>query len=212
MISHLFNDLMRYKAIIWDADGVLIKSKYLFSERLAKEYGIDTGKMQPFFTGVFRECAIGKADLKKELSNVIDEWGWKGTVDELMEYWFTKGTEFDSDMLAFVKKIHDSRVPSYMATSQEKYRGEHIRHTLEGIYLDSVFISAEIGHTKQQVSFWDFVYDAIRNNTNFTAPITKKEILYIDDGQEEIEAAQQFGFVTYLYDGDFEALRRTLLP
>ena len=66
---------MKYKAIFFDADGVLIKSKHQFSDRLEKEYGIKSEKLQPFFMGVFRQCSVGKADLKKELEKVVGNWG-----------------------------------------------------------------------------------------------------------------------------------------
>lgn len=95
---------MKYKAIFFDADGVLIKSKYLFSEQLEKDYGISIDVMLPFFTGVFRQCSVGKADLKEELANVIGDWGWEGTVEELMDYWFTKGTEIDQEVVEYVVK------------------------------------------------------------------------------------------------------------
>ncbi len=196
---------MNQKAIIWDADGVLIKKKHLFTELLGQEYGMDYEKMLPFFTGVFRECVIGTADLKEELAKVVNEWGWKGTIDELMHFWFTKGTEFDNDMLALVKQLHDGGLPSYMASGQEKYRGEHIRHELQGIYLDQVFIAADIGYTKKQAAFWEYVYDAIGKDVPM---IRKEEILYIDDGQDEIDMAQKFGFSTYVYDGDIGSLTK----
>lgn len=69
-----------YKAIFFDADGVCIKSKYLFTEQLERDFGIKIEKMLPFFTGVFRQCSVGRADLKEELTKVVEDWGWTGTV------------------------------------------------------------------------------------------------------------------------------------
>lgn len=44
------------KAIFWDAEGVVLRSSRLFSEQLEIDYGIKTEILQPFFTGIFRQC------------------------------------------------------------------------------------------------------------------------------------------------------------
>lgn len=196
---------MKLKAMFWDADGVLIKSKHLFTEQLERDFGMDTKKMLPFFLGVFRECAIGKADLKEELAKVVDDWGWRGTVEELVHYWFTKGTEIDETVLAFVKEIHESGVPTFMVTDNEKYRGEYLRGILEGKVFDNIFFSGELEHRKNEDVFWETVYDAVKEKIPF---LEKNEILYIDDDKNDIETAKKFGLTTYHYDGDLETLKK----
>ena len=74
------NFFMRYKAIFFDADGVLIKSKRRFTDSLREEFGMEPERAQPFFKGVFKECVLGRADLKTELAMVMGDWGWKGSV------------------------------------------------------------------------------------------------------------------------------------
>ncbi len=37
---------MQYKAIFWDADGVVLKSSLLFSEQLEIDYGMKTEILQ----------------------------------------------------------------------------------------------------------------------------------------------------------------------
>ncbi len=131
---------MKYSTILFDADGVLIKSKRRFSDQLEEIYGIPVERLQPFFTGVFRDCSIGKADLKEELVNVIDDWGWQGSVDELLAFWFSKGTQIDEEVADFVRELRASGVKTYMATDQEKYRGEHLRASIgHGVLFDEVF-------------------------------------------------------------------------
>ena len=98
---------MKYKAIFFDADGVLVKNRHLFSEQLEKDFGIKKEIMTPFFTGVYSQCSLGKADLKKELTKVVDDWGWKGTVDELLAYWFSVGTEIEKDVVGFIKELKE---------------------------------------------------------------------------------------------------------
>ncbi len=184
---------MKYKAIFFDADGVLIKSKHLFTEQLEKDFGMDTKKMLPFFLGIFRECGIGKADLKKELAKVLVDWEWKGTVEELMEYWFTKGTEIDPEAIKYVQELRSKGIRCYMATDQEKYRGEHLRNTLGGGKIfDDVFYSADVRSKKKKQPFWDHVFSQLKD-------VSTNECFFTDDSKSNIEAVADFGLDTYLF-------------
>ncbi|PJE77147.1 hypothetical protein COV05_00865 [Candidatus Uhrbacteria bacterium CG10_big_fil_rev_8_21_14_0_10_48_16] len=194
---------MKYTTIFFDADGVLVKDKFLFTDQLTLDYGIEVEKMLPFFTGVFRECAVGKADLKEELVKVIDDWGWNGTVDELLTYWLTKGTQIEEDVLEFVKSLRDKGILCFMATDQENYRGEHLRQTLGGgKVFKEVFHSAGVGHSKKTPEFWDEVFKRIGEPS-------RSQTLFIDDDKEKVDAVAQFGIDTYLYT-DLETLKKYL--
>ncbi len=184
---------MKYIVIFFDADGVLVKSKRLFSEQLQAEFGIDAEKLQPFFKGVFRECSTGKADLKEELKKVIVDWGWNGTVEELMQFWFTRGTEIDADVAELIRELRAAGTRVYITTDNEKYRGEHLQQTLgDGKLVDGVFYSGEIGYIKKNPEFFKAVHSAIGN-------IPLNNALFIDDDEKNIEVAKQFGFDVFLY-------------
>lgn len=197
---------MRYQAIFWDADGVVLRRSRLFSEQLALDYGIDIEKIQPFFTGVFKQCAVGKADLKAELAKVIGDWDWRGTVEELMNYWFTKGTELDSDVAALVATLRQQGIRCVMTTNNEKYRGAHLSATLgNGKILDDVFYSGALGVSKKDPAFFTHVYQVL----NAQQPIEKSAVLCIDNDESVIEMATSLGFSTHLYT-DLESLKRFL--
>lgn len=207
---------MTYKAIFFDADGVLIKNKHLFTDQLQQDYGMEIEKMLPFFNGVFRDCSVGKADLKIELAKVMDEWGWKGTVEELMDYWFSKGTYIEDDVLDFVKSLRDKGVRCFMTTDQEKYRGEYLRSVLGGgKVFEEVFFSAEMGCPKKLPEFWDKVFahlnqaSRILPNTPVTTIVERSETFFTDDDQENIEKVSAYGIETYLFT-DLESLKKRL--
>lgn len=184
---------MNDKVILFDADGVLIKSQRQFTDRLEEEYGIQAEKLQPFFTGIFSDCRLGKADLKEELAKVIGTWGWKGTVDGLLQFWFSKGTEIDEEVASFIRELRQTGVRTFLATDQEKYRGEHLRQTLGGGKLfEEVFFSAEVGCPKKDPAFFEHVYQAISD-------VPRDQILFVDDGEKNIETAKQFGFAVFLF-------------
>lgn len=187
---------MKYPVMLFDADGVMITSSRLFSEQLELDYGISVKKMQPFFTGVFKLCSIGQADLKQELEKVISDWGWQGTVDELLDFWFSKGTVIDQEMLTFVQSLKRDGVRCFMTTDQEKYRGGHLRRTIgQGNPFEDIFFSAELGCPKKDPRFFAQVYQHIQQ----TGPIEKKQTLFVDDSPENVAVAQRFGFVAYQF-------------
>lgn len=203
---------MNYYAILFDADGVLIKNKHLFSEWLSQEYGIPIKKMLPFFNGVFKLCGLGKADLKEELAKVVSDWGWQGTVDELVDFWLTKGTEIDTEMQTFVQSLHEQGMPLYLVTHQEKYRGEHLRTLFEGKIFDRVYYSAALGIAKGEKTFWEKVFEGVTRDVQRKKGIAleKESYLFIDDAAENIKDAAAFGLQTYQYTGDIQALREFL--
>ena len=196
--------MKNYKHIFFDADGVVIKNKYLFTQHLEQDYGIKMDKMLPFFTGVFRQCSVGKSDLKEELAKVIADWGWPGTVDELLAYWFSKGTQIDQEVVEYVKILREQGARCFMTTDQEKYRGQYLGRELgSGKIFERVFYSAEVGCSKKEQRFWEYVFGEVND-----AP---ESSLFIDDDKANVDSVAAFGLDTYLYT-DLASLKQHLTP
>lgn len=179
---------MKYKVFLFDVDGVILKDEGLFTDK-AKERGLiaSTEKTQHFFKGVFRECLVGKADLKEELAKILDDWGWQGTVDELIDFWFSVGDDLDEKMGDYIKEIKKQGVACYMTTDQEKYRGKYLRKKFGNLFED-FFISNEIGLTKKEPRYFEYVYSKVKDKV-----ISKSEIVFIDDLLHNVENARTFG-------------------
>jgi len=192
---------MKYKIILFDADGVLIKSRPQFSDCLQAEYGIPSETLKPFFQGVFRDCSVGKADLKEELAKAAPGWGWTGTVDELIRFWFTAGTQTDEDVAQFIRDLRATGVRTYMTTDNERYRGEFLRDAFgNGTLFDEVFFSAAIGCKKSDPCFFESVYRAIND-------VPRDQVLFVDDTEKNVETAKEFGFDAHLFT-NLDELRR----
>lgn len=186
---------MNYKVISFDADGVILKGVYKFTDKLSMNYGLKIEDMLPFFLGPFKQCAIGKADAKEELAKVLDDWGWKGTVDELMDYWLSVGTEFNEEILDLVRKLKDKGIHCIVSTGQEHYRGTYLKESLgNGNPFDDVYFTAEIGCDKKDPRFFETIFGRLSDVTKNPA-----EVLVIDDDEGVIALAKQFGFDTILY-------------
>ena len=185
---------MTTKAFIFDIDGVLNISQR-FSIRIERDYGISTGKLLPFFNGIFRECLIGKADLKKELLRVLDVWGWQGSLDDLLDYWFVGEDNLDDKMTDILKNL-GKKFPVFIATDNEKYRADYLRDNMGlGKICDMFFASAFEGFNKNNPQFYKSIFAKINQDRSFA----KKEIMFWDDDMENIKAALDFGIDARVY-------------
>ncbi len=187
---------MPFKAILFDADGMIIIAKR-FSDQLQEQYGISWEKMKPFFNGPYQACKVGQADLKEELGKVINEWGWTKSVDELVDLWFSCGSTLDERMVALIKDLRSKGTLCYLATNQEAYRMAFLRERLGFSELfDGVFAACEIGHTKNEPAFFEHVSTLLSHQHS---DITPTDILFTDDQEENILSAKRQGFQTHLY-------------
>jgi putative hydrolase of the HAD superfamily len=151
------------KAVVFDADGVLINAE-LFSLQLEREYGIPTERVLPFFTGIFQQCLIGKAELKTAIKPHLNEWGWKGSVDELLEFWFRSEHKIDEEMIDAVKSLKD-KVPVFMATNQEQCRVNYMTNEMGfGEVFTKIYSSAGIGHLKANPKFFECMLEDLSKN------------------------------------------------
>lgn len=199
---------MKYKVIFFDADGVILKGGVQFTDELNRKFGLKIENMEPFFKGRFLDCAAGRADVKEELAKVITDWGWKGTVDELMHFWLSEGTVFDEENIQLARQISEKGVHCFVSTGQEKYRGDFIKNKVGyGHPFEDVFYSAELGCSKGDILFFEIIFDRVRHITQ-----DKSSILMIDDSPRIIEAAKEFGFDTIFYQKpeDLNELRASI--
>lgn len=192
------------RVILLDIDGVVIKRERYFSEKYAKDYDLDLGRVSEFFKGKFKECVVGKADLKEELPRFLKKWGWDGSTDDFLDYWFSSETQKSIEVLSLVDKIRAFGIECDLASNQEKYRAEYLLETV-GLsqYFDESFFSSDLGVDKQSPQFFLKVIVALG--------VKPEEILLIDDEQKIIDTASSLGLNTHLYQ-NIEGFRKAVLP
>src|SRR3989338_5192134 len=181
------------KALLLDVDGPVIAKKNNFGIRLAEEHGVPRERILPFFENEFQRCVIGQADLKKELKKYLLAWGWTGTLEELLEFWFAPEAIKNKPLIEYVQKLRRQGLSCYLHTNNEQYR---VRYLLETVglkkFFDGVFASAELGYKKPEPEFWQAIYDRLGKPD-------KREILVWDDDQTNVDSAKTFGFPAELY-------------
>jgi putative hydrolase of the HAD superfamily len=174
------------KAILFDVDGVILypRDKY-FSQRLKEDgYSINEEEVRDFFHNQYKQIVIGKADLRDELEKVIEDWGWLGSVDELLEYWFSYENKINQEVVIFTQEIRRKGIKCYMASDHSKYREVDLLNNI-GLAkdFDGAFFSASLGYTKEEREYFDKVVEMLR--------LTPEEIMFIDDDPKNVEIASQ---------------------
>jgi len=190
------------KAVIFDADGVIIHRTKYFSKHLHDEFGIPTEKILAFFEGEFLDCLVGKKDLKKILPKYLKEWGLGKSVEGLLEYWFNKEKELDQELIDYISELKNNKIFVYIGTNNEKYRTEHIRSEigLEKIF-HKVYGSGDIGYKKPDHNFFKHILNEEK--------LEKREVLFWDDKEENVDAARKFGIRAEVY-ANFEDFKKKM--
>lgn len=182
------------KAILFDLDGLIITgNKKLFSERLSEKENIPMEKVSEFFMNDFRECSFGKADLKERITPYLNNWRYKGTIEDLLEFWFESDSDINNEVLEIVKDLRSKNIKCYIATRQEKYRKEYIWNDL-GLknHFDGIFCTCDIGYDKWQVEYWDYILNELK--------LKPEEILFFCDSQKNVDSANSQDIKSYLYE------------
>lgn len=187
--------------LILDADGVLVHGK-TFSERLARDYDVDRDKEKEFFTGKFQECLVGKADLKESVAPYLTSFGWHGTVDEFLQYWFAEEYILNKGLIEYVGRLRKSGMRVVLATNQEKYRTQYMLDHMgfAGVF-DKVYSSAHLGLKKPAVEFFAHLVEDMR--------VVKDQVLFWDDDQRNIDGALEYGIAAEFYH-DYELFLKAM--
>jgi putative hydrolase of the HAD superfamily len=181
------------KAILFDVDGVVVNPQLVFAKKLASDYNITTAETENFFKGIFQDCLIGKADLKKELPKYLKEWGWSETTDDLIDFWFECDSNIDQNLIKATQSLRKNGIKCYLATNQEKYRTDYmIKEMKFNEKLDGIFASCDLGYKKPDKEFFQKVADQI-------PAIKPDEIMFWDNTENNVEAAKKVGFDARLY-------------
>lgn len=184
--------------IIFDADGVLIDGDH-FSDALARDYDVDHDKEKEFFTGTFQDCLVGKADLKESITTYLPALGWKGTVEELLDYWFKTEHSLNEELVAYIQGLRKAGIHVVLATNQEKYRTQYmLDHMGFNDAFDAIYSSAHLGLKKPAVEFFGRVVQEMGR--------PKEEVLFWDDDPRNIDGANEFGIHAEFYS-DYDTFR-----
>jgi putative hydrolase of the HAD superfamily len=172
--------------ILFDADGVLINGKS-FSSQLEKDFGITSELTTSFFVNDFPSALIGSGDLKEKIEPYLKEWGWTGSVDDLLQYWFKTEHSLDGELINYIQNLRSKGVKCIVATNQEKYRAEYMLNQM-GFKdaFDEMYASTHLGAKKPDQIFFKEILTRLGNPR-------KDQVLFWDDAISNVKSANSFG-------------------
>ena len=191
------------KAIIFDVDEVIFKThdedgKYLWSRTIKKDLGITSQHFAEIFSDKCIDILRGKRTFREHLDNLFQKELFQEinfSTDEYINYWLTKDHNLNLELLEVVKSL---KIPCYLGTNQEMLRTSHIIQSV-GEYFQGCFPSYKIGYVKPEVEFFSHIEKSIE--------LEPKDLLLIDDLQENIMSADKCGWKTYHYKNDIKDLQ-----
>jgi len=193
---------MPIKAICFDADGVVVNPQLLYAKRLDEEYGITRETTADFFGGPFNDCLTGKARLMDELPPFLDRWGWPHTPEKFLQDWMHSDHVVDQRLVEAIQNLRRQGFVCCLATNQEANRAAYMRTHMGFLDIfDHLFISCEIGAQKPQPAYYRHIEKALG--------LKKEEILFFDDGLENVKAAYERGWHAEVYT-TFETFEHSL--
>lgn len=180
------------KAILFDADGVILKSHRYFTEVCAEKYNLSLKNISPFFRGPFQKCQTGEADLKEAITPYLIAFKWPGTVEEYLQEWFISDSQINQPLLSYVIELRNSGTQCYLGTDQEKYRAEYLKNIL-GLSekFDDLFFSCDLKSLKSDVNFFNQIIRRL--------DIEPSDIMYFDDDAANIEVAKSVGINAHVF-------------
>ena len=189
------------KCIVFDFDGMVYLTKEKFSERIARDFDIPPEEIKKFFQNEFANCQLGTADLKEELQKRLETWKWQGTVDELLEYWFSDG-DIDEEVLAFVAELRSRGLKCLICTNNEKYRLDYLRkkYNLDEKF-NGIVASYEVNARKPDERIYQQVMDI--------SGLNPEESMICDDKEENLKILRDRGFASFQYR-DFESFKNKI--
>ena len=175
------------QAIVFDADGVLVKPPSWFVTRAHELYGVPKAEFMAFIHGEFKHCTTGELDLEVALAPLLKHWKVSVSIPEFIQAWLEHENVIDPVMLEEVRALRASGMPCFVGTNQERNRANFMRLEM-GLQADTdgVFASCDLGARKPDRAFFDRLAERLN--------LEPASLLLIDDSHENVAGARAAGW------------------
>lgn len=180
------------KAIIFDLNGVFIKSRNL-SDRFAEDFGVPSTDFVSALREIMREVrSPGAQECYSYWEPYLKKWGIDLNAQEFYDYWFGQ-EDLDFDLVALARKYRDSGIKIYLLSNNFKERSLYYLKNFNELMaiFEKIYFSWQTGNQKPEKEAFVQI-----TNENELEP---NECLYFDDSEINTRAASQFGFISNVY-------------
>lgn len=190
------------KAVIFDLNGVFLKSRYL-SERMGEKYHISGEEFHSALKEVMEEARQPGLDDSFVLWKPhLEKLGLSLTKEEFFDFWFS-GEELVPELLEWTKDLRQRGLKVFILSNNFRERTEYYRQKFPELFqnLDGTYFSWETGFVKPDPD----AYRRLMSEQN----LKPKDCVYFDNSDRNIEVAQQLGINSFRYEG-LESARKSI--
>lgn len=189
---------MTLKALMVDVDGVIVghPDGRRWDHDMEADLGLSSAALQEqFFKPHFTDIVLGRVGLLERLEPVLAQIAPHLTCQQLTDYWFSKDSQLNQDLLEELAGYRAKGVELHLATVQEHLRADYLWTTLGlGERFDGFHYAAAVGWKKPDPEY----YAAVEARTG----LKPDELFFIDDAPKNIEAAQARGWKAAVWTGE----------
>ena len=198
---------MRIEAVLFDADGVVQRPSVWWRQAFERLLGTtDAARLDAFvqdFDAAERSALSVSAGFEDALASVLERWNCAGQLHEVLQILTT--IEIYDDVLDAVQALRLAGMPCHLATNQQAHRARHMSEVmayLELFYRE--FYSCYLGAAKPEAAYFSTILREL--------DLPEQSVLFLDDREENVAAANQAGLRATFYDGSegVTELRRVL--
>jgi putative hydrolase of the HAD superfamily len=190
------------KAIVFDADGVIVRPKTFFVTRANELYGIPKQEFMAFIHGEFKLCTTGELELLDIVPKYLMRWNLSVEPRVFVSQWVEHEHHIDTALLEQIQTFRANGIPCYLGTNQERNRANYMKLEMGfNTSLDSVFASTDLGFRKPDMAFYKTLQDKIQ--------LSASEILFWDDSLENVTAAREAGWKAEVFF-NLQAFKQTM--
>ena len=167
---------------------------FYWSQNFKNDFGQSPRILKDLFCEPFLTMLRTNDDLRPYVNTFLQKHNLKITAEEFLEYWLSRDSQINPDVLDWIRKHHNPENHFHIASNQPNVRMNYIwEHRPElHEFFENIFISANIGTSKPDPVFF------IKIQQKLKVPFS--EICLIDDEPKNIQSAKTLGMQTVLFN------------
>lgn len=174
------------QALIFDLNGVLIKSE-LLSSRFEREFGVMSSEFMPVLKEVMSQVRKPSAPSAYSLwKPYLSTWNLSLSEQEFFDFWFA-GESVDKNVLAYVQEMYEKGMQVFILSNNFRERTMYYREHFPQLFthVTRAYFSWETGHVKPSVGSLQQVLDE--------SGLLPERVVFFDDSKDNVAIAEGLG-------------------
>ena len=182
------------RAIFWDVGGVIVRTHdWSGRNRWEKQIGLQPHELERLvFSGAMgKRAAVGQANADDVWTWVLNHLGLPESDRLSLQRDFFDGDEVDEELVAFIRSLRSKYLTGVISNAWPEARRWLENEWRIADAFDQIVISSEVGVAKPDPGIFHLALDGLE--------VTPIESVFIDDFDENVNAASEVGMHTILF-------------